>query len=208
MRTRVVFSCLFSWRLSYSADLHLLPRFRQQSLRQWQAVIPRKLLVPVAWVNLLAVIRAWAGAAVSQSSAWTCCHSQPLLGHRWVVYSNLKKTCNKVVQPCWSHHSQRPFPFLGYCGSLLPLASHLYQLEMIRFRTGCGQALSQKERLHCHSVVAAENWKIREDNGEVQAWSFFYVEWSQDVPLYEVQQRKTWAALAFLCTVPFQSAWY
>lgn len=83
----------------------------------------------MAWINLLAVIRAWAGAAVSHSSAWTCCHSQPLLGHRWGVYSNLKKACNKVVLPSWSHPCQRPFPFLGYCGSLLPSASHLYQLK-------------------------------------------------------------------------------
>lgn len=88
------------------------------------------------------------------------------------------------------------------------MVSHLYQLKMIQFRTGCGQALSQEEGLHCHSVVAAENGKIREDNGEVEACSLFYVEWSQDMPLYEVQQRKTWAALAFLPTVPFQSAWY
>lgn len=41
MWMKVVFACLFSWRCSYSAHLHL-PRFRQQSLQQWQAVIPRK----------------------------------------------------------------------------------------------------------------------------------------------------------------------
>lgn len=86
------------------------------------------------------------------------------------------------------------------------MASHLYQLKIIQLRTCCGQALSQ-EGLHCHSVVAAENGKIREYNREVEACSLFYVEWSQDMPLCEVQQRKTWAALTFLPTMPFQSAW-
>lgn len=67
-----------------------------------------------------------------------------------------------------------------------------------------------KDRLHCYPVVAVEDWKIREDNGEVEACSLFYAEWRQDMPLYEVQQRKTWAAftLAFLHTVPYQSALY
>lgn len=69
--------------------------------------------------------------AFLHSSAWICCHSQSLLGHSWVVYSNLKKTHNKIVLPSWGHHSQRPFPFLGYCGRLLPLALHLYQLKIV-----------------------------------------------------------------------------
>lgn len=65
-----------------------------------------------------------------------------------------------------------------------------------------------KDRLHCYPVVAVEDWKIREDNREVEASSLFYAERRQDMPLYEVQQRKTWATFAFLLTVPYQSAEY
>jgi len=55
------------------------------------------------------------------------------------------------------------FPFLGYCGSLVPSAPHFYHLKVVAAQNWLSSG-SLNPRLHCYAVVAVEDWEIREDS--------------------------------------------